>query len=263
MISGSNTPAFLSQDTSSFPRPIFVGIAGGTGSGKSTVAHQLCQRLPKGSSALVDHDSYYKPLPHLSAEAIAAYNFDHPDALDSALLHQHLQDLAQLKSIKVPKYDFVRHVRHSTYRLVEPAPIILVEGILVLADNALRDCLDIKLFVDTDADIRLMRRIERDISHRGRSWQQIHDQYRNTVRPMHLQFVEPSKRWADVIIPEGGHNCIALDLIVGKLGQVALQSQPVANGNQEQVANRAQVPGQHAHCSASLSINADTTLVFP
>ena len=197
--------------------PVFIGIAGGTGSGKSTIAKNLAEGLPAGSAQIVDHDAYYKDLAHLPFEERVMVNFDHPDSLETSLLVRQLDTLREGRGIDVPLYDFATHTRRKETRRVEPTPLIIVEGILVFVEEELRKRLDVKIFVDTDADIRVMRRIRRDLEHRGRSFQSIRDQYYKTVRPMHLQFVEPSKRWADVIVPEGGNNRVALDLLVGKL----------------------------------------------
>lgn len=197
--------------------PVFIGIAGGTGSGKSTIAKNLAEGLPAGSAQIVDHDAYYKDLAHLPFEERVMVNFDHPDSLETSLLVRQLDALREGRGIDVPLYDFATHTRRKETRRVEPTPLIIVEGILVFVEEELRKRLDVKIFVDTDADIRVMRRIRRDLEHRGRSFQSIRDQYYKTVRPMHLQFVEPSKRWADVIVPEGGNNRVALDLLVGKL----------------------------------------------
>ncbi len=198
-------------------RPYFVGVVGGTGSGKTTIAKRLRDALPEGSVAMLQHDAYYKHRPELSIEERDQLNFDHPDSLDNELLRQHLGELRAGRPIEAPQYDFASHLRLAETRRVEPAPVIVVEGILLFVDQELRDCFDAKIYVDTDADIRILRRIERDLHRRGRTFEQVREQYFATVRPMHLQFVEPSKRWADVIIPEGGHNRVALDLIVSKL----------------------------------------------
>lgn len=198
-------------------RPYFVGIVGGTGSGKTTVARALREALPSGSVTAIQHDSYYRPHPELRPEARDQLNFDHPDALDNELLARHLDALRAGSPVEVPRYDFSTHLRLSETTRVEPAPIVIVEGILLFVDEALRQRFDVKLYVDTDADIRILRRIERDLELRGRTFEQVREQYFSTVRPMHLQFVEPSKRWADIIVPEGGHNRVALDLIVSKL----------------------------------------------
>lgn len=202
-------------------QPLFVGIAGGTGSGKSTVAQKVAEGLPQSGVVTLDHDSYYRDLAHLSGQERAAVNFDHPDSLDNDLFIEHLDQLRRGHAIDVPRYDFRSHRRSAQTRRIEPAPVVVVEGILVFVEKRVRDLLDIKIFVDTDADIRVFRRIERDVQDRGRSLWQVRDQYYNTVRPMHLQFVEPSKRWADLIIPEGGNNQVALDMVLGKLISVA------------------------------------------
>jgi uridine kinase len=198
-------------------KPLFIGIAGGTGSGKSTVARKIAEGLPPDSVGVIDHDSYYRDHSDLAPEARAKLNYDHPDALDNDLLVQHLEELRAGRGVDVPVYDFKTHSRLAERRRLEPMRIIIVEGILVFVEERVRKLLDVKVFVDTDADIRVFRRIRRDIEHRGRTFQSIREQYYSTVRPMHLQFVEPSKRWADLIIPEGGENSVAVDLILGKL----------------------------------------------
>lgn len=198
-------------------RPYFVGVVGGTGSGKTTVAKGLREALPEGAVAMLQHDSYYRHRPELTLEERDQLNFDHPDSLDNDLLRKHLEELRAGRAIEVPQYDYATHLRLPETRRVEPAPIIIVEGILLFVDPELRACFDAKIYVDTDADIRILRRIERDLARRGRTFEQVRDQYFSTVRPMHLQFVEPSKRWADLIIPEGGHNRVALDLVLSKL----------------------------------------------
>ena len=200
--------------------PLFIGIAGGTGSGKSTVARALADGLPPHSVSVVDHDSYYRDRSDLTFDERSHLNFDHPDALDNDLLIAQLESLRAGASVEVPNYDFKTHSRLALTRTVEPKPLIIVEGILVFVDERIRRLLDIKLFVDTDPDLRVFRRIRRDLEQRGRSFNSIREQYYSTVRPMHLQFVEPSKRWADLIIPEGGENRVALDLILGKLARI-------------------------------------------
>ncbi|MBK7072560.1 MAG: uridine kinase [Myxococcales bacterium] len=202
-------------------RPLTIGIAGGTGSGKSTVAAKLAGAAPPGRCVVVDHDSYYRDQSHLTPAARAELNYDHPSSLDSGLLAEHLRELKAGRAVDVPNYDFVTHTRKRETRRVEPAPMVVVEGILVFVEAPVRDQLDIKIFVDTDADIRLMRRIRRDLEQRGRSFQSVRDQYYATVRPMHIEYVEPSKRWADLIVPEGGDNKVALDVLLGTLGRVA------------------------------------------
>lgn len=198
-----------------------VGIAGGTGSGKTTVARKLADALPTECIATVEFDAYYRDRPDLTPEARAQLNFDHPEALDTTLLVEHLAALRAGRAIDAPIYDFKTHRRLDETRRVEPRPVIIVEGILVFVDGRVREQLDIKLFVDTDTDIRVFRRIRRDIEQRGRTFDSVREQYYRTVRPMHLQFVEPSKRWADLIIPEGGNNEVALQLVTARLRDVA------------------------------------------
>jgi uridine kinase len=201
-------------------KPVLIGIAGGTGSGKSTVARALVEGLPDHKVGVIDHDSYYKDRSDLSFEDRSLLNYDHPESLDNELLIAHLETLREGRGVEVPIYDFVTHSRLAETRRVVPAPVVIVEGILVFVEERVRRLLDIKLFVDTDADLRVFRRIRRDIEQRGRTFNSIREQYYRTVRPMHLQFVEPSKRWADLIIPEGGQNTVAVDLILGKLARI-------------------------------------------
>lgn len=196
---------------------LLVGVAGGSGSGKTTIARSIVEALPAHHVAAIEHDAYYRDLSHLSQEERARVNFDHPDSLDTELFVEHLDALRAGRPVEKPRYDFARHVRETETTRVESAPIVVVEGILVLALEAVRSRLDVKLYVDTDADIRLMRRMRRDIEHRGRTFAQIRAQYYETVRPMHLAFVEPSKRFADVIIPEGGQNRVAREMILSHL----------------------------------------------
>jgi uridine kinase len=196
---------------------LVIGIAGGTGSGKTTVARKVASGLPTGAVATLEHDSYYKDRSEVPFSERASLNYDHPDSLDNELLVEHLTSLRAGRAIEVPVYDFKTHSRLKVTRHLDPAPLIILEGILVFVDEQIRVQLDMKIFVDTDADIRIMRRIRRDIEDRGRDFGSIREQYYRTVRPMHLQFVEPSKRWADVIIPEGGENYVAMDMVVGKL----------------------------------------------
>ncbi|HEY3803705.1 MAG TPA: uridine kinase [Kofleriaceae bacterium] len=202
-------------------RPLVVGIAGGTGSGKSTVAHKLAAAIPEGRCVTIEHDSYYRAQSHLPLDERARLNYDHPSSLETSLLVQHLRALREGHAVDVPIYDFAHHDRMTETRHVQPAPVIVVEGILVFAERELRDQMDVKIFVDTDADIRLIRRIRRDLEQRGRSFQSVRDQYYATVRPMHIEHVEPSKRWADLIVPEGGDNHVALDVLLGRLGRIA------------------------------------------
>jgi len=201
-------------------RPLIIGIAGGTGSGKSTIAQSIAAGVPRDLVATIDHDAYYRDHPELTAGERSELNYDHPDALDTSLLVRHLIQLRNGEPAETPLYDFKTHSRRAETLRVMPAPVIIVEGILVFVDRTLREQLDVKIFVDTDADIRVFRRIRRDIEQRGRTFQSVREQYYRTVRPMHVEFVEPSKRWADLIIPEGGGNRVALDLIIGKLQNV-------------------------------------------
>lgn len=194
--------------------PLILGIAGGSGSGKSTIAKAIIEALPGGQSVLLQQDHYYRPQAHLPPEERKRVNYDHPDALELDLLARHVDALARGESIQRPTYDFTTHDRLSTGVTVAPAPVLVVEGILVLADEALRSRFEVKLFVDTDADIRLMRRVRRDLEQRGRTFAEVRAQYYETVRPMHLAFVEPSKRFADIIIPEGGQNRVAIDFLM-------------------------------------------------
>ena len=199
---------------------LVVGIAGGTGSGKTTVAKTIAAALPGPGVAMIEFDAYYRDRPDLSADDRAQVNYDHPEALEVELLVDHLDALRSGRAVDLPVYDFKKYRRHAESRRLEPAPVVVVEGILVFVDPRVRERLDMKIFVDTDADLRVFRRIRRDMEQRGRSFESIREQYYRTVRPMHLQFVEPSKRWADLIIPEGGDNRVALDLIVAKLRNV-------------------------------------------
>lgn len=198
-------------------RSFIVGIAGGTGSGKTTVAKRIAAALPPSHVMTIEHDAYYRDRSDLSSEDRAQLNYDHPESLQTELLVEHLDQLRAGHAVDVPIYDFKEHKRATESRRINPTPIVLVEGILVFVDPRLRERLDIKIFVDTDADIRIFRRIRRDMEHRGRTFDSVREQYYRTVRPMHLEFVEPSKRTADLIIPEGGNNAIAIDLIITKL----------------------------------------------
>lgn len=198
-------------------RPVTIGVAGGTGSGKTTVSNQILDRVGHKHIAYLAHDAYYKDLTKLSPEERARINFDHPDSLDTELLIEHVQQLQQGNSVQVPTYDFTKHMRTDITETVGPQPIILVEGILIFSEAVLRKLFDIKIFVDTDADLRFIRRLKRDISERGRTADSVIEQYLATVRPMHLKFVEPSKRYADVIVPEGGFNWVAIDMIADRI----------------------------------------------
>lgn len=197
-------------------RPVLIGVAGGTGSGKTTVARKLLEEF-SDSVLLIEQDSYYKDQSHLTMEERIKTNYDHPLAFDNDLLIQHLKQLSNYQAIHKPVYDYIEHTRANSCEFVEPKHIIIVEGMLILDDEKLRELLDIKVFVDTDADVRILRRIERDIKERGRTLESIISQYLNVVRPMHMQFIEPSKRYADVILPEGGKNVVALNLLMNQI----------------------------------------------
>jgi uridine kinase len=197
--------------------PLVIGIAGGSGSGKTTVAQAILQRVGPDRISFLQHDAYYKDLSGLPPAQRIEVNFDHPNSLDSELLTQHIRDLRDSHPIKVPIYDFSHHSRTTKTYTVQARGVILVEGILIFAEPALRDLFDVKIYVDTDSDLRFIRRLQRDILERGRTTESVIKQYLNTVRPMHLEFVEPSKRYADVIIPEGGFNTAALDMVVARI----------------------------------------------
>lgn len=205
-------------------RPLIVGIAGGTGSGKTTVAHKLAAAMPPGRCITIEHDAYYFDQSHLAPDERARINYDHPSSLESSLLAQHLAELRAGRAVEIPIYDFATHSRKAETRRVTASKVIIVEGILVFTEPSLREHMDIKIFVDTDADIRLMRRIRRDLEQRGRTFQSVRDQYYATVRPMHIEHVEPSKRWADLIVPEGGDNKVALDVLLGRLWRMAFDT---------------------------------------
>ena len=202
------------------PRPFLLGVAGGTGSGKTTVARAILRAVGEGRVGLIEQDSYYRDVEWASDGDLLHHNFDHPSALDDELLVAHLAELRAGRPVAAPVYDFVRHRRTDRTRAVEPLPVVVLEGILILADPAVRAMLDFKIYVDTDADLRLIRRLERDIDERGRSLADVLRQYQQSVRPMHLEFVEPSKRWADVIIPEGGENLVALEMVVARVEKI-------------------------------------------
>ena len=204
-------------------QPLVVGIAGGTGSGKTTVARKLAAAMPPGRCATIEHDAYYRDQSHLTRDQREAINYDHPASLESDLLAHHLVELRAGRAVDVPIYDFANHTRKVERRRVEPSRLIVVEGILVFVEPALRELMDIKIYVDTDPDIRLIRRIRRDLEQRGRTFQSVRDQYYSTVRPMHIEYVEPTKRWADLIVPEGGDNHVALDVLLGRLGRIAFE----------------------------------------
>ncbi|HEX8243990.1 MAG TPA: uridine kinase [Longimicrobium sp.] len=198
-------------------KPFLIGIAGGTGSGKTSVAKRIYQSLHLDAAVFLDYDSYYKELGHLSLEERQRINFDHPDSLDTALLIHHLERLIAGEPIEKPLYDFTRHTRAPESVRVQPRDVILVDGILLFADARLRELFDLKIFVDTEADVRFIRRLRRDLGERGRSLDSVIDQYLKTVRPMHFEFVEPTKRYADVILPRGGQNTAGIEVIAARI----------------------------------------------
>ena len=201
-------------------KPLILGIAGGTGAGKTTIARAVVAELPQAAVTLIEHDNYYRDRPDLDLEQRAQLNYDHPDSLENPLLIKHLQALCRGEVIERPNYDFVHHRRKAETTRVQPTKVIVVEGILIFADPDLRAQFDILIFVDTPADIRLLRRIRRDMERRGRSFDDIRRQYAKTVRPMHEAFVEPSRRYADVIIPEGGNTKVAIEMVVERIRKV-------------------------------------------
>jgi uridine kinase len=200
--------------------PFLIGIAGGTGSGKTTVANAIVKRVGEERIAILSHDSYYRDFVDLPKDILDRQNFDHPDSLESELLVRHLKALKQGMVVETPIYDFKVHRRAAETRRLEPRKVILVDGILIYVEAELRKLFDVKIFVDTDADIRLIRRINRDIAERGRTLESVVSQYESTVRPMHLEFVEPSKRYADLIVPEGGENMVALDFLFARFREL-------------------------------------------
>lgn len=197
--------------------PVTIAVAGGTGSGKTTVAEEILKRVGADRIAYLQHDSYYFDRGRMPLDPRNLPNFDHPNSLETELLVKHLKQLKTGHAAQVPIYDFTTDRRSDEVRHIEPQPVILVEGLLIFAEKKLRELFDIKIFVDTDNDIRFIRRLRRDIAERGRTMEAVIDQYLNTVRPMHLEFVEPSKRYADVIIPGGGFNTVALDMVVARI----------------------------------------------
>ncbi len=199
------------------PHPITIAVVGGTGAGKTTISNAILDRVGSHRIAYIPHDAYYKNIDDIPFIQSNVRNFDHPDALDTLLMIEHIRQLQEWKPTRIPVYDFTNYQRTSETLLVQPQPIILIEGILLFAEPILRELFDIKIFVDIDADIRFIRRLQRDILERGRTIESVIDQYLTTVRPMHLQFVEPSRRYADVIIPEGGHNHVAIAMVADRI----------------------------------------------
>ncbi|WAA10293.1 uridine kinase [Fervidibacillus albus] len=206
-----------------YPRPVVIGVAGGSGSGKTTVTKAICERFGEQSIVMIEQDAYYKDQSEKTFEERLKTNYDHPLAFDTDLLITHIEQLLQYQAIDKPVYDYKRHTRSTKVIRVEPRHVIILEGILVLEDERLRNLMDIKLFVDTDADIRLIRRLLRDTKERGRTMDSVINQYVSVVRPMHNQFIEPTKRYADIIIPEGGQNRVAIDLMVTKIQTILEQ----------------------------------------
>ncbi|MBN2048170.1 MAG: uridine kinase [Anaerolineaceae bacterium] len=200
--------------------PIVIGIAGGSGSGKTTVAKMVLRRVGTNRIAVLSHDSYYRDQKDLPMAERAKVNYDHPDSLETELLIRHVEMLKQYQPVHMPVYDFTTHSRSNQTVLVEPQPVVLIDGILIFVEPELRKLMDVKIYVDTDADLRFIRRLKRDIEERGRTQESVVKQYLETVRPMHLEFVEPSKRYADVIIPEGGLNQVALDMVSARIGEL-------------------------------------------
>lgn len=198
-------------------KSLVIGICGGTGSGKTTITNRIIEALAEASVQVLQQDHYYKDLPQMPVDERARQNFDHPESIDTKLFVEHVRGLREGRAIDRPVYDFTKHARKAETMRLEPRPALIVEGILIFECKALRELMDVKIFVDTDADIRFIRRLGRDIRERGRTTESVVQQYMSTVRPMHMEFVEPSKRYADVIIPEGGHNEVGIDLVIQKI----------------------------------------------
>jgi uridine kinase len=207
-------------------RPLVIGIAGGSGSGKTSVTNAIVEHLDRSRIVVIQHDSYYRDLSEQKGGTPDQVNFDHPDALETALLVRHIEQLKAGRQVDQPVYNFATHRRMEATRRLEPKEIIFIDGILILVEEELRRLMDIRIFVDTDADERLVRRIRRDILERGRSVDSVMQQYMQSVKPMHLQFVEPSKHWADIIIPRGSENTVAIDLVVQKIRMMLRETAP-------------------------------------
>ena len=205
---------------SSRKSPLVIGIAGGTGSGKTTVANAILQSVGADRIVYLPHDAYYRDLSDKPLEQRVSVNFDHPDSLETELMIHHINQLKAWEAIDRPVYDFTTHTRTTRSSRVEPKGVVLVEGILIFAEPELRSLFDVKIYVDTDADIRFIRRLQRDIFERGRTTESVIQQYLDTVRPMHMEFVEPSKRYADVIIPEGGMNAVAMNMVIARIEEL-------------------------------------------
>jgi uridine kinase len=200
--------------------PIIIGVAGGSGSGKTTVVREIIRSLGADQVTVIHHDSYYRDSSHLPLQERMGINYDHPDALETELLVRQLQELITGRAVEIPVYDFTNHARSTEVQRSDPRKVIIVDGLLILFDRELRELMDIKVFVDTDPDLRFIRRLTRDLRERGRSVESVIDQYVGTVRPMHLEFVEPSKRYADIILPEGGQNLVGVDMLVTKIRSI-------------------------------------------
>jgi uridine kinase len=201
-------------------KPLVIGVAGGSGSGKTTVVREIIRNIGRSHVTVIHHDSYYRDVKEMPFEERIKINYDHPDSLETSLLIRHLHELNAGRSVNVPVYDFTAHLRATEVEAMEPRKVIIVDGLLILWDRELRSMMDIKVFVDTDSDLRFIRRLSRDIQERGRTAESVIEQYITTVRPMHLEFVEPSKRYADVIIPQGGHNLVGVDMLLTKIRSV-------------------------------------------
>jgi uridine kinase len=202
-------------------RPVVIGVAGGSGSGKTTVVRRIVESLGNDQVTVLEHDRYYRDRSELRLEERAALNYDHPDSLETDLMVRHLKELREGRPVEVPMYDFARYARESSTETVHPRRAIIAEGILIYTDPALRALLDVKIFVDADDDIRFIRRLTRDVAERGRTMESVVEQYQSTVKPMHLEFVEPSKRYADVIVPQGGHNTVAINMLLTLIRSLA------------------------------------------